>query len=210
MGPVWLRFAHCILHGCAAGNAKFVTLSNHTISNALERLDLPLPMAEVHGLCCGLLCSLSSSAAKTRWFTELLDAAGLSPESVASKAAELKTLDDWFAESLRSLNDTDLEFSPALPDDATPVKDRLLALGEFCSGFTYGLGHALARRGQKPLPTDTREIIEDFQAIEAAEVDDDSASEDVYAELLEYVRVGVLLVLEELRPVPPAQTRKPS
>ena len=68
-------------------------------------------------------------------------------------------------------------------------------------------------RGNKSLPADTREIIEDFQAIDAADpVDtidengdilDIDKQEDAYVELLEYVRVGVLLVLEELRPITP-------
>ncbi|MFT5897369.1 MAG: hypothetical protein ACI8VW_004256 [bacterium] len=223
-----------------------VTLSDQSINVALERLDLPLPLPEIHGLCCGLLCSMSSTAAKTRWFTELLDAAALKSDAVASKASELKVLDEWFSETLASLNDVELEFAPAMPDDALPVALRIRALGEFCGGFTYGLGIALSQRGQKPIPADTLEIIEDFQAIESADSGesdmqqgtqgalqrdfpprskDGSESEDgqvvgvidtgeqqevMYNELLEYVRVGVLLVLEELRPVTNVTQVKPS
>lgn len=219
-----------------------MTLSDQSINIALERLDLPLPLPEIHGLCCGLLCSMSSTAAKTRWFTELLDAAALKSDAVAAKAAELKVLDEWFSQTLASLNAADLEFAPAMPDDALPVAVRIRALGEFCGGFTYGLGIALSQRGQKPIPTDTLEIIEDFQAIESADLEestsqhafqrdlpvgseDGSENEDaqagsaadeteqqevMYNELLEYVRVGVLLVLEELRPVSNVTQVKPS
>lgn len=220
-----------------------MTLSDQTIHVALERLDLPLPLPEIHGLCCGLLCSMSSAAAKTRWFIELLDAAGLKPDAVASKASELKVLDEWFCETLASLNDAELDFAPAIPAEDAPVAVRLRALGEFCGGFTYGLGIALSKRGQKPIPADTQEVIEDFQAIESADVEDsgsrqpltgalqhdlpsaagsktDSAQavaqsdneqqEIIYNELLEYVRVGVLLVLEELRPVTPNTQVTPS
>lgn len=178
---------------------------------------------------------MPSASAKTRWFTEILDAASLSPESVSQKAAELKTLDAWFAETLSLLNGADLDFSPTLPDDDTPASYRIKSLGEFCGGFTYGIGIALGQRGQKPLPADTREIIEDFQSIDAVDLDgepqggaeSDIASpsvasamarsgqaeshedqEAVYIELLEYVRVGVLLVLEELRPIMPATQEK--
>jgi len=161
---------------------------------------------------------MSSSEAKTRWFTELLDAASLSPDSVAAKAAELKQLDEWFGATLESLNDPDLEYAPSLPEESVPVALRLRALSDFCGGYTYGLGIALSRRGQKPLPTDTREIIEDFQAIESADSDNSSSADDqekeqqevIYNELLEYVRVGVLLILEELRPVTPVSQVKPS
>ncbi|NND93165.1 MAG: UPF0149 family protein [Granulosicoccus sp.] len=187
-----------------------MTLSNEILSSALERLEMPLPLSEVHGLCCGLLCSMPSSAAKRRWFTELLDAASLSADSVAGKAGELKTLDEWFAQTLSSLNDADLEFTPALPDDEVPVQVRTRALGDFCGGFTYGIGLALSQRGHKPLPADAREIIEDFQSIEAVDIDDSTAEESVFIELLEYVRVGVLLVLEELRPITPATQNQPS
>lgn len=181
-----------------------MTLSHQSLSLAIERLNLPLPLSEVHGLCCGLLCSMSSSAAKTRWFTELLDAASLSTEAVAGHAAELKLLDDWFAQTVSALNDSDLDFSPALPEENLPAATRIRALGEFCGGFTYGIGIALSQRGQKPLPEDSREIIADFQEIESVEVDEAEADEATLTELLEYVRVGVLLVLEELRPVSPA------
>lgn len=180
---------------------------------------------------------MPSAGAKTRWFTEILDAASLSPESVSQKAAELKMLDAWFGETLSSLNGADLDFSPTLPEDDTPPSYRIKSLGEFCGGFTYGIGIALGQRGQKPLPADTREIIEDFQSIDAVDLDgepesgaeSDHASPSVattmaksglaasqedreadYIELLEYVRVGVLLVLEELRPVMPATQEKPS
>jgi uncharacterized protein YgfB (UPF0149 family) len=238
---------HCILQSCLLAISLYlVTLSDQSIIVALERLDLPLPLPEIHGLCCGLLCSMSSTAAKTRWFTELLDAAALKSDAVASKASELKVLDEWFSETLASLNDVELEFAPAMPDDSLPVALRIRALGEFCGGFTYGLGIALSQRGQKPIPADTLEIIEDFQAIESTDleesglqqgsrgalqrdfpvgpkegsesedgqrvggIDEDEQQEVMYNELLEYVRVGVLLVLEELRPVTNITQAKPS
>lgn len=174
----------------------------------LSQLNVPLSVSEVHGLGCALLCAQPSATAKTRWFTELLDAAAVSADEVASKATHLKTLDEWFSQTLSSMNDSDLDFSPALPDDEVPVAERVRALGDFCAGFTYGIGLSMTQRAHRPLPADTREIIEDFQAIDAAdEVGDDGESlsvekqESVYIELLEYVRVGVLLVLEELRPI---------
>lgn len=157
---------------------------------------------------------MSSSAAKTRWFTEILDAASLSADTVGAKASELKQLDQWFLQTLGSMNDADLDFYPCLPEEEAPVQSRVRALADFCSGFTYGIGIANASRGSKALPADTREIIEDFQAIDAADLSefsgtavmssDADSGEPAYHELLEYVRVGVLLVLEELRPITPA------
>lgn len=164
---------------------------------------------------------MSSTAAKTRWFTELLDSASMSSDTVASRASELKTLDQWFVETLESLNAAELDFAPYVLEEDAPVVQRIRALGEFCGGFTYGVGIALSQRGEKPLPEDTREIIDDFQAIEASDPEDTSGlqtpeqtdgganagssiaeqQEAMFVELLEFVRVGVLIVLEELRPV---------
>ncbi|MFK8080334.1 MAG: UPF0149 family protein [Granulosicoccus sp.] len=192
--------------------------AHQNIGSSLSLLNVPLPTSEVHGLCCGLLCAQPSGAAKTRWFTEVLDSASLSPAQVAGNAAPLKLLDAWFGQTLSSMNDADLEFTPTLPDEDVPVLERLRALGDFCAGFTYGIGLTMAQRGNRPLPKDTLEIIEDFQAIDAADpadqADDDGAipsadqQETMYVELLEYVRVGVLLVLEELRPISPTSQEK--
>ncbi len=192
--------------------------THQTIGNLLTQLDVPLSSSEVHGLCCGLLCALPSTSAKTRWFTELLDAASLSPENVADKAGQLKSLDEWFGQTLTSLNDPDLDFAPILPEDEVTVVERARALGDFCAGFTYGIGLSAAHRGNAPLPADVHEIVEDFQAIDAADAIDHGdengetlsieKQEALYTELLEYVRVGVLLVLEELRPISPVRQEK--
>jgi len=194
-------------------STRIVNVQYQTVGNSLSQLNVPLPVSEVHGLCCALQCALPSSAAKTRWFTEVLDSAGLAADLVASKAAQIKALDEWFGQTLAALNDSDLEFTPLLPDDDIPVVERMRALSDFCAGFTYGVGLGVAHRGNRALPGDTREIVEDFQSIESADAVDQpdengevlssEKQEALYQELLEFSRVGVLLVLEELRPVIP-------
>lgn len=197
-----------------------MSLQPESVALALERLNVPLSRAEAHGILCGLLTASQTSVAKTRWFSELLDAAQMQAGDVSAKAGDLKILDTWFTEELDALNNADLEFLPAVPDDSAPIGARVQALGEFCAGFTYGLGLATANRGNKALPTDTRELIEDFQAIDGAEVhigtgksrqggtsgtgESDNTDEDAYIELLEYVKVGVLLIHEEMKPVTPS------
>jgi len=170
------------------------------IEQALEALGVPLGAAEAHGLACGLLCSLSGSRAKSRWFSELVEAGGLAPESLVGHTGALRALEAWFATTDEALNSSDLTFEPRLPDDEQPMAQRTDALADFCAGFTYGLGLGSARRGNASLPEDTREIVRDLQAIDGAQRDE-RVDEADYAELVEYVRVGVLVVLEELRPV---------
>jgi len=52
------------------------------------------------------------------------------------------------------------------------------------------------------LPEDTAELIEDFNEIDStATSDTQGADEESLIELTEYVRVGVLLINEEMQPV---------
>lgn len=177
------------------------------ITSALGDIGVPLSVAETHGLSCGLLCTLSSSAAKARWFTELLDAAELDPGSLAPHAERIKRLDAWFVATQEQLDAPELVFEPALPSDDVAIGLRIDALGDYCAGFTYGVGLGVAAHGNRQLPADTRELLEDFQAIDGVERgaapagDNDASTEADYLELVEYVRVGVLLILEELKPV---------
>ncbi len=187
---------------------------------ALGAVGVPLSVAEAHGLACGLLCSQTSAAAKSRWFTELLDAAQLGVDSLAAHAGSVRCLDAWFEATQVQLDAPDMVFEPALPSDETPLGLRIDALGDYCAGFTYGVGIGVSARGNRPLPADTRELLTDFQAIDsiergaAAKMSGQSASDGAsdpgseadYVELLEYVRIGVLVVLEELKPVDRADT----
>ena len=181
---------------------------------ALESLGVPLSLAEAHGLACGLLCSRSASGAKSRWFAEFLDAAGLAPEALAAHAGSVREVDAWFEATRASLHAAELDFEPALPDDDEPLARRVDALGDFCAGITYGIGLGEAARGNRPLPEDVRELLGDFQAIDAAERGGDDraraggpttttrpARPITSKRLVEYVRVGVLVMLEEARPV---------
>ncbi len=150
----------------------------------------------------GLLCTMPSGVAKKHWFAEMLDLAGLAPESIAGHARELKELDGWFAESVQSLNDPDMNFQLCLPSDSASFKERQFALADFCAGFNYGFGIGMSGKGNKKLPGDTQEMLEDFQAIEGADpAQGDQSDENAFMELSEYVRVGVLLAHEELQPI---------
>ncbi len=173
------------------------------ISTRLDQLALPVGAAEAHGLLCGLLCGQPSAIAKKRWFGELLDAAPAGSAAIQRFPDAVRELDVWFTQSLEALNDAELGFTPLLPEDSTTVKEQATSLADFCAGFTYGLGIASAGRGNTPLPKDTLELLQDFNAIESGATLDDSTddAEAALIELIEYVRVGVLLMHEEGRPV---------
>lgn len=178
------------------------------LSALLRRLEVPISASEAHGLLCGLLSAQPSSTAKRVWMTELLDAAALEPGSLGSRVDDIKALDTWFAQVLESLNDTDLNFNPLMPNDNVPLSERTRSLGDFCAGYCYGIGLGTAGRNNGQLPEDTAELINDFNEIDSTATSNiDDADENTLIELIEYVRVGVLLIIEELQPVAATENR---
>jgi len=99
-------------------------------------------------------------------------------------------------------------FTPLLPEDAQPIDARAAALGQWCQGFLYGLG-ASALSDARELRGDVGEVVRDLTEITHVGVDArDSleSNEGAYAELVEFVRVGVQLLFDELESLraPPA------
>jgi uncharacterized protein YgfB (UPF0149 family) len=181
-----------------------VIISFDAVSDLLHRLGVPVGASEAHGIVVGLLCAQPSTVAKPRWFTEILDAAGVEAGELKSSAADVHALDAFFNQSVESLNDPDLGFVPLLPEDNVALAQQLTALSDFCAGFNYGIGIGTGGRGGQTLPKDTAEILTDFQGIESAELDESGEpDENSFVELAEYVRVGVLLIHEELQPIGP-------
>ena len=149
--------------------------------------DLP----EAHGTLAGALCGSNHWSAED-WFREVF------AEGNAGAAEQVMgTVYTWTRETLHQGG---LEFRLLLPDDDCALADRTRALGEWCQGFLYGLG-------SNPLPqpehlsSDAGEVVHDLTAIAQVGVDAEASIEDneqAYAELVEFVRVGVQLLFEEL------------
>jgi uncharacterized protein YgfB (UPF0149 family) len=170
-----------------------------------------MTVAELHGAFCGVLCAGGAGAASA-WLEECVREADAT-EEVAEEARgifRLMELETW-----RALAGADLEFTPLLPDDDLPLGDRVSELGLWCHGFLSGLG-----LGGLTLPEDSpstssdsdrdadlenpvEEIVKDFAAISraglsAAERDNASDADFAVAEIVEYVRVSVQIVFEEI------------
>src|SRR5438309_6995139 len=93
-----------------------------------------------------------------------------------------------------------MEFELLLPEDEQSIDARTAALAAWCQGFLYGLG-AGAIPDASELPGEVGEVVRDFLQITRAGVDaaqDEESNESAYAELVEFVRVGVQLLFEEL------------
>lgn len=147
--------------------------------------------AEVHGTLAGMLC--------VREDADPVAALEDGSESALSEAmAALREV------TLEGLFDPQSGFSLLLPDDDRASLDqRVQALARWCSGFVYGLA-STGDFDLDGLPGEVREVVEDLTELgRAALTSEDATAEQAerdYAELVEYVRVGVQLVFLELRP----------
>ncbi len=152
--------------------------------------------AELHGSLCaqaGVLEGLDPE----RWLGLALgravDVERLSPDLRAS----LEWLFDW---TLEALADPQFGFELLLPDDEQAMTERAAALARWCGGFVSGYGAAVAGTGHA-LSADAREVLSDLSEIAQADVEAEGGEEDeaAYAELIEYARVGAMLIYEGSR-----------
>ncbi|NNJ93578.1 MAG: UPF0149 family protein [Halobacteria archaeon] len=156
--------------------------------------------AEAHGLLCGTVTAGGRSAPDL-WLEHLLGA-----ENTRSVAAEecRELLDGLQNDILGEFNDETLGFDALLPADSAPLPVRTRALAEWCEGFLYGLALGGVRQGAATTGM-VDEVMKDFYdishagfVVEAPDEDDEVA----YAEIVEYLRISVLLLYQELQAVP--------
>jgi uncharacterized protein len=148
--------------------------------------------AEAHGTLVGSLCSMQCSLED--WLAEIL------PEGRADEgsADSLKAI---FESTSGSLVDGSMSFQPLLPSDDASIGDRTSALGEWCQGFLYGLGTGSGPPESAGMEGEAAEVVRDMTEITHVDVDpqdDPETNEAAYAELVEFVRVGVQLLYEHL------------
>jgi len=158
--------------------------------------------AEIHGSLCGLLCLLGQ-AYGTPWLDELLDGSEALDSGQDSALAVLDALGRW---THRALEEGDMSFRPLLPDDDIALAERAQALAHWCQGFAHGLavGSELSNAQAAVNAGVTAEIVGDFTELAGMGFADDETEaegEAAYTELVEYVRVSVQLVFEELHPM---------
>lgn len=162
----------------------------------LTRLLDPLDPAELHGLLCGLLCA-DADLNGDRWLRH---------------AREMLTEDTEFSQPVRDLlaklldygvaqlSSFECSIAPLLPDDDAPLRQRVDALGAWCQGLLYGLGLGqVEQRGA--LSEESQEFLRDAMEIAQAgfETDEaDNTDETAYAEVVEYLRVGLLMIHQDL------------
>ena len=165
----------------------------------IEKLGAQQVPAELHGTLTGLLC-VNGEARADIWLENLFPGAAKGDLLAGEAFDELKRLHEA---TRAQLNAPDCELQLLLPDDDSNLDERVHALGEWCQGFLVGLSLGGIKEFSA-LSEDAREIAEDIVEIARADssysFEGGEEDEHAYAELVEYLRVGVLLLNEEIQP----------
>jgi len=170
-------------------------ITHAQLGELLATLRFGVDPSDLHGSLTGYLCAGGRADAH-----DWLGALRLETDRVeAQMAASAAPLQQLFAECASWLDDPDSGFEPLLPDPEMPVDVRADALVEWCRGFLGGVGLAGSTRGDGLSP-DCAEILDDFGTIAAShfEYSDSEEDERALAEVIEFIRVGVLLLHREL------------
>jgi uncharacterized protein len=180
------------------------TIGYDEVAQALNAGGSTVLAAEAHGCLVGAL-SARRVYLQAEWLQELLPEA---PENVPGPDLSCGPLHDLFEQSRAVLESREMDFEPLLPPDDATLAERVEALGAWAQGFLYGFGAAgpFPRGG---LPGEVAEVLSDFAEVakagsvgaEALEVE-----ETALAELVEYLRVGVQLIYDELTDLRATQT----
>ncbi|MBK1733730.1 hypothetical protein CKO15_00215 [Halorhodospira abdelmalekii] len=159
--------------------------------------------AESHGMLCGMLAT-GKEVTQADWIAEVLR--NTQPHGTEARAC-LETLTLLYDETATGLAAEDFDFQLVLPADGAPLSDRTQALASWCNGFLFGLGRNRPDREEAVWPREVHEALGDMAEIArltgepTAAVEVDEEEEEAYTELVEYVRIAVLLCREQLRPM---------
>ncbi len=172
------------------------------INDALKRISVEQDAAEVHGVLCGLFCTVNGLDASF-WLDNTLtntpEEDAYTVDALNSESRSLLTL--LFNGTEKQLSGQEFDFQLFLPDDNSGLYSRVEALSNWCQGFLFGLSQG-GLTDPEGLPGELPDIVKDFVEIsraESYELDDDAEDEKDFMELVEFVRVAVQLFVDEMQ-----------
>ena len=151
--------------------------------------------SEAHGMLCGQLCG-QGGADRRGWLEQVVGEGNLGNAGLSA----------LFDVTLGQLNDPDLGLRLLLPNDEQPLSARAVALRHWVQGFLYGIGTGGVN--QENLSEEVYDFLRDLLEVAKLDFDTDEATnedEAAFLEIIEFVRLGVLTVYEELNPAGPPE-----
>ncbi len=164
---------------------------------ALLSADAVMSPSEVHGMLIGRLIRLGS-----------LDIAdfvqgiiGTAVRGDPSRAEALELIERLYRVSSMQLWDSGCELRLLLPEDNQALEARVDAVCGWARGLIYGL----AEQGvavRDALDRDSRDFLADCRTISNTEfaIEETEEDEQIFLELVEYLRIGALMLQEDFQP----------
>ena len=173
----------------------------HQISAALDRLEIPADAAECQGAISAVVC-LTGSAGTEPWMLSHFPEIEEAISQGNGLAVETKRLiSDLYTHVYEQLNMGEFNYELLMPDESAELDLRTQALSHWCQGFLLGLRYGGVADINK-FSGELAEILQDITEISQVSgngLENNEEEEQSYTELVEYLRVGVMLFFETLQ-----------
>ncbi|MGD8783033.1 MAG: UPF0149 family protein [Thioalkalispiraceae bacterium] len=170
------------------------------ITSALERYGIAADAADCQGSITATACMNGPSGFQL-WLESYLEELQDRVNQGDALARETYTLlQKLYQQVCHQLENGEFDYALLLPDDDVDLELRTEAMSHWCQGFLMGLRYSGVTDFNK-FTGELGEIIDDITEISqvsAGQLDYSEEEEQSYAELVEYLRVGVMLFNETL------------
>ncbi len=175
--------------------------SYQQISDALQRLEIAADAAECHGAISAVAC-LTGDSGLLAWmdshFPEI-ERAIADGNALAVEAKQL--LSDLYVHVVKQLQEGEFVYEVLMPGDDEGIDMRTRSLAHWCQGFLLGLRYSGVTDVDR-FSGDLAEILQDITEVSQVSdvsLENSEEEEQSYTELVEYLRVGVILFFETLQ-----------
>ena len=170
------------------------TIDYDIFKDVLHDLNTDDTISSAHGILCGFAC-VKPDVTIDNWLGEVLvniDLNNLNEKEAFGRLAEI------FNNTNEQLADPTLNFSLLIADDSHTLREQAHTLVEWCQGFLVGLGLSEVQASDEAVLEMIKDISEISQ-LDAELLENEDNAEDLN-EIVEFVRMAVLLIQETLQP----------
>ncbi len=171
------------------------------VQKNLATLGSEASASEAHGTLCGLLCGRTDLQPQ-EWLALTTPGSEAIEQGDILAAEAVEWLSELFFHTVSSLSDNHLNFYPLLPEDDREAV-QVAAIAQWAQGFLMGLSLAGIEQFSD-YPQEVAEFVQAMSSISSADDYDlagDETDEEAITELVEFMRIGVLLLNEEMNPL---------
>ena len=169
------------------------------LDEALENCNSGRNGVQAHGLLCGYIMTHGLKG-HDMWLHRMFEN---SSNEKGNRVKYKSLFDDLFIETWRQLENRQSEFELFLPEDDRDLLTRTKAMGSWCNSYLHGLISSVTTEklkkaiNREPTSILIKDLLEMTKATIGEEYEDET-NERSYAELVEYTRIAVQLIFEEL------------